>query len=555
MPDQSLQNCHHKRTPRVISTASRKLAILITLAVLGLSFPSGRIQAAAGDLDLTFDNDGKVVTDLAGNGAVMDVKVQPDGKIVAAGTLTIDDSNSDFALARYNRDGSLDSSFGAGGKVTTDFIGLFDRVNALALQPDGKIIVAGLSGDRVAQGDFALARYNNDGTLDDTFGTGGKLVTDFFGDLDAASGIALQPDGRIVVAGVARAGGQFDFALARYNINGSLDPTFGTGGKATTDLSLIDSANAVALQPDGKILVAGSTFSIRTVTDFAVARYENDGTLDHTFGTGGRVTTDFFNTSDQARSIAIQPDGRIIAAGSADDLDNTAFDFGLVRYNPDGSLDLRFGNQGKVTTDFLNGLDEVEDVAVQPDGRIVAAGAATLGRIFTIGDFALARFEVNGNLDPTFGNGGKVLTDVSGSFDFGAALAIQPDGRLIVAGSAGVGGTNVDFALVRYAATGGPDFSITLNPNSASATRGEKIAVRVNLNRIEGFAGSVTVTVPDAEAMGIRLSQDALLIEGNSGKFKLKIKASAAVGRHQLVFVGAGAAGQQRSTVLTLDVR
>ncbi|HEU4387864.1 MAG TPA: delta-60 repeat domain-containing protein [Blastocatellia bacterium] len=540
---------------RLVSDASVSLAILIALAVFSVALPSELVQASAGDRDLTFGHDGKVITDFSGNEAAADVKVQPDGKIVAAGITTIDTVNSDFALARYNPDGSLDSGFGAGGRVTTDFAGMFDRANALALQPDGKIIVAGLSGDRVSTGDFALARYNVDGTLDPDFGVGGKLVTDFFGGFDSASEMAIQPDGRILVVGAARTNSQTDFALARYNINGSLDLTFGTGGKTTIDLGPIDSASAVALQPDGRIVVAGSTFSIRTINDFAVVRYESDGKLDETFGPGGKVITDFSNTNDLGTAVAIQPDGRIMVAGAADDPNGTAFDFALARYNADGSLDHRFGSGGKVTTDFVGGLDAASDVALQPDGRIVAAGFATFGRIPTGSDFAVARYEVNGALDRSFGAGGQVMTDIAGGFDSGSALAIQADGRLVVAGGTGLVQTSVDFALVRYAATGGPDFAISLDPVSAKVARGEKIAVRVNLNRLEGFTGNVTVTVPDADANGVRLNQDALLIDGSTAKFKLKIKASAPTGRHQLVFIGTRPSGQQRSTVLTLDVQ
>jgi uncharacterized delta-60 repeat protein len=533
----------------------RELSTLILVAAVSCSMLAGGVFADAGDIDPTFDGDGKVSTDFSNNESANDVVVQPDGKIVAAGITSVDAVNSDFALARYGADGALDPSFGTGGKVTTDFFGLFDRADAMALQPDGKIVVAGLTGDRVSQGDFALARYNSDGTLDASFGTGGKVVTDFSGGLDGASGVALQPDGRVVAVGTSAARGQFDFALARYNGDGSLDPSFGTGGKVTNDFSPIDTASAVAIQPDGRIVVSGSTFSIPTVSDFAVARYETDGSLDASFGTGGRVKTDFFGASDLPAALALQADGRIVVAGAVDDLDGSAFDFGLVRYNFDGTVDLAFGSNGKVTTDFAGGLDGARDVALQADGRIILAGTAGDGLIRSATDFALARYELNGRLDSTFGSGGKVMTDVSAGFDTASALAIQQDGRLVLAGGTGSGESSVDFALVRYSATGGPDFSIALNPQSATVARGQKIAVRVNLNRIEGFTGGVTVSAPDADAMEIRLNQETLPIEGTTVKFKVKIKGSAPTGRHQLVFVATSASGQQRSSALTLDIQ
>jgi uncharacterized delta-60 repeat protein len=218
--------------------------------------------------------------------------------------------------------GALDPTFGVGGKVTTDFAGIFDV--AMALQADGKIVVVG---DSVVGGfgDFALARYNADGTLDDSFGTSGKVTTDFGGDEDRAFDVAIQANGRIVVVGHSVAGDAVDFALARYNADGSLDDggpndstpadTFGTSGKVTTDFGgTIDLATSVVLQADGKIVVAGSTFGGGS-EDFALARYNADGTLDDGFGTSGKVTTDF-GGSDRATSVALQTDGKIVVAGS-----------------------------------------------------------------------------------------------------------------------------------------------------------------------------------------------------------------------------------------------
>ena len=189
--------------------------------------------------------------------------------------------SEDFALARYNPNGTLDGTFGTGGKVTTDFNGDDDEAHALVLQPDGKLVAAGQAESGYRGRDFALARYNPNGSLDATFGTGGKVTTDFAGNDDAAFGAVLQSDGKIVAAGGAKTSRSQDFALARYNANGSLDATFGTGGKVTTDFAgNDDAAFALALQQDGKLVAAGGANVGRSRTDyrgsgedFALARY------------------------------------------------------------------------------------------------------------------------------------------------------------------------------------------------------------------------------------------------------------------------------------------
>ncbi|RNL73939.1 hypothetical protein EBF04_29975 [Streptomyces sp. I6] len=201
--------------------------------------------------------------------------LQADGKIVAAGFSTAG-GTSDFALARYDTNGTLDAAFGTGGLVTTDFgPGSFDQASGVAVQADGKIVAAGLS-DTGGLGDFALARYNTNGTLDAAFGTGGLVTTDFGGSTDQAFGVVLQADGKIVAAGSSTTGGTDDFALARYDTNGTLDATFGTGGLVTTDFGpgSFDQAFGVAVQADGKIVAAGLSDTGGT-DDFALARYEN----------------------------------------------------------------------------------------------------------------------------------------------------------------------------------------------------------------------------------------------------------------------------------------
>src|ERR1051325_2746539 len=246
---------------------ARKLSVLSIVALL-LCWPIPiQVQAAAGALDPTFGIGGKVITrffDTSGGiGEAHAIAIQPDGKIVAAGgTDNLGNFTGDFALARYNKDGSLDTAFGSDGKVTTDFT-VFDQVNALAIQPGGKIIAVGFVRNFITFDDFVVARYNSDGTLDTGFGIGGKVTTDFGSSrTDEAHATLLQPDGKIVVVGSSVSGGTSDFALARYNTDGSLDASFGNGGKVITDIvGFFDKALDGALQPDGKIIAAGFTIS------------------------------------------------------------------------------------------------------------------------------------------------------------------------------------------------------------------------------------------------------------------------------------------------------
>ncbi|MFH1140349.1 MAG: delta-60 repeat domain-containing protein, partial [Chloroflexota bacterium] len=261
------------------------------------------------------------------------------------------------ALARCNADGSLDTSFGIGGKMTTDFGDSGDFVGLVAIQSDGKIVAAGQS-----DYDFALARFNADGSLDTTFGTSGKVTTDFGGD-DAGESMAIQSDGAIVMVGWSNAGGNADFALARYNANGSLDTSFGTGGKVTTDFGGNSHGLSVAIQGDGRIVVSGNAV-VGSPSDFALARYNANGSLDTTFGAGGKVTTDFGGAggADSGNSVAIQSDGRIVVAGFSNA--GGFNDFALARYNANGILDTTFGTGGKVTTDF-EGDDVGSSVAIQ----------------------------------------------------------------------------------------------------------------------------------------------------------------------------------------------
>ncbi len=416
---------------------------LVAIFIGGASLPRS-VQAAPGGLDLTFGVDGKVLTDFSGFGdGGTAVARQTDGRIVVAGLTRsgIDEASADFALARYEADGTLDSSFGNAGRVITDFAANFDIASAVAIQADGKIVAAGRS-QNDAGIDFVLARYDSDGNLDPTFGTGGMVRTVFPSGISRILAVAIQADQKIVAAGRAAGQDVYDFALARYNVDGSLDLSFGTGGLVTTNFAGSEIVNALLIQPDQKIIAAG--------TGFTLIRYDVDGSIDTTFGPDGtgKVDISFENNGDFIKAIAFQSDGSIVAVGLTV-LDFSGIDaaFALARFDADGILDSSFGSGGTVTTDFSSAGDGASKVVIQADGLIVAGGYATPA---SGEDFALARYQVDGSLDSAFGVGGKLRTDF-GSSDAGNDMVLQPDGKIVVAG---FGGVNGDFALARYLTDG-----------------------------------------------------------------------------------------------------
>ena len=326
----------------LVLTGAVMMAVMLTINV------STALSVPQGSMDTSFGNSGNVTTDFGGGeDNARGIAIQPDGKLVTAGSAE-DRSGpgwaNDFALARYNSDGSLDTSFGNGGKVTTAFFGDSDDASDVALQDDGKIVVAGSTFNNVdSSWDVALARYNPDGSLDTSFGNGGKVVTDYSGGDDEARAVAIQQDGKIVAAGVNRQPppgenepSNYDFALARYNTDGSLDTSFDGDGKVTTDFDsgLADYANAVAVQQDGKIVAARYTWNDTTgMSDQALARYNSDGSFDTKFNRGSGKVSTALGHGASIEDLAIQQDGKIVSAGRRIN-DATYYDFSLVRYHP-----------------------------------------------------------------------------------------------------------------------------------------------------------------------------------------------------------------------------
>jgi uncharacterized delta-60 repeat protein len=431
--------------------------VLAAASVVAVALPSA---AAPGQLDPAFGTGGTVVTELPSSySGARAVAVQPDGRVVAAGFAHTNDSIlSDFALTRYDARGVPDPTFGVGGWVRTDFGGRFDEALAVAVQPDGRIVVAGASSD-AAGSDMAVARYTGDGALDTSFDGDGMALVDFGGE-SVARAVAVQGDGKLVVAG--RADRPFgpgccvaDFALARLTATGAPDTSFGGDGRVETDFlpgaeNGQDAAHAVAVQADGRILAAGSGVAGPASVDFAVARYRRDGALDPTFGGDGRVTTEFLGFFDEARDLAVDRGGRIVAGGQSCQDPGTSdevCDFGLVRYTARGLLDRGFGRQGRVRTDLGADVGEgVRGVAVQRDGRVVAVGD-TQGPGGS--DVGLVRYRSDGRLDRGFGAGGVVITAVSPSTDEVGGLALGPASRVLVAGTTAVA-QSFGFFVSRY---------------------------------------------------------------------------------------------------------
>jgi uncharacterized delta-60 repeat protein/uncharacterized repeat protein (TIGR01451 family) len=552
-----------------------------------------KVLAADGDLDPSFNTDGKVTTNFAGGSEQAHaVAIQSDGKIVAAGYAAhfVDSvaagGNVDFAVARYTTSGNLDGTFGDGGIVLIDFNSSDDQANAVAIQSDGKIVVAGFA--TVEGRNFALARLNTDGSLDDgtlddptpgdSFGTGGKVET-FINGTDVINDIVIQPDGKIVAAGatgtvtvtVAAALDGQEFALARYNEDGSLDSgtmgdstagdSFGDGGIVITDFPgpSDDAAYGVALQTDGKIVAAGVTSPIPTPgvvaggtgSDFALARYNEDGSLDSggmgdttpsdDFGTAGLVVTDFNGGDDVGRDVVIQSDGKIVVGGYTIESE-TGFDFALARYNTDGGLDDGtgddstpgddFGGDGKVITDFDATTDSGYALAIQADGKIVLAGTsgprfsdfsegAGLAPDGSSGfDFALARYNTNGSLDNTFSTDGLVTTDFFSSTDEARGVAIQKDGKIVAAGFADNAGQQ--FALARYLVTiNEADLSISVTDTPDPVVGGKNITYKVKItNNGPALAHNVTLfdrTPTSSHFISARPSQGTCDVEGTDG--------------------------------------
>jgi uncharacterized delta-60 repeat protein len=440
----------------------------------------------AGDLDPGFGTNGKVITDFNGaNDIANNVFVQADKKIVVAGS-----SNGVFALAKYNSDGSLDTSFGTNGKTTNDFGG---TINSTIQQSDGKFVVAGAT-----NGLFLVARYNLDGSIDSSFGNNGKVTTAILqsgasGSAAVIKNIVQQKDGKILALGENLPAGRSntqDIALARYNIDGSLDTSFGTNGQLAQFMPGEDVSAAIILQDDGKFIVTGANIIERSPNRNPIlARFNSNGTLDASLpvlplGGIGKAT--------------VQSDGKIIVLSDGFVTSNpdgspfpVAIPGNISRYNVDGTLDNSFGTNGRAT---YRGVGTREGIVVQNDGKIIVAGtnqAAPLpGQTDRPTNFAITRYNSNGTLDNTFGDNGNIISDLSIAVKFGG-IKLQSDGSIVLVGGTGLPSDPLtsDFIIARYLSDGTPT-----TPTAINGTAGNDILNGTSAdNTINGLAGNDTL--------------------------------------------------------------
>jgi uncharacterized delta-60 repeat protein len=493
------------------------------------------------DSPVFLSGDGKTTTAIgAGNDAAYDVSVQADGKIILAGTTRIGTWDA-FALTRYQADGSLDTTFGTAGKLTTQIGGSNGTWNSagytILIQADEKVIVVGNAANAVA-----IARYTNSGVLDNAFTSDGLV----FGAYEPISGItfsaygaALQPDGKIVTVGNANVSGSPDFAIARFNTNGTPDTSFSSDGLVTTNIGFdnarlsFDVGRDVVIQTDGKILAYG-----QSTNGSALVRYTPSGSLDTSFAGDGileSLAVSFGGSSsiNGYGKIALQADGKILVAGGSYSYyegRGEYTDFVVVRYNSDGTLDTTFSLDGIAGIDFIydgRSYDFVNSIAVQSDGRIVLGGYSYNG---VVNKVAVARLNADGSNDLSFGTNGRATAAVGSGVDIGHSITLQRDGKILVAASSNAG-TNDDFALLRFNSDGTLDTGF-----DGSLTASQTFAERVTGVFTE--QGNALVLNPDLTVFDLELSAN-----GNYGGAKVSLSRSGGASTEDLFVSGAAHLG------------
>jgi uncharacterized delta-60 repeat protein len=422
----------------------RRTAALPFTFTLALALVAGLAvpaHADPGKLDTFFSGDGKA-TAFANGATGYAVAIDAKGRIVVAGSTQT--AKPDFAVARFLPNGAPDTEFSKDGRVTVD-LGGADYGFDLALQSDGKIVVAG-ERDTKTQNTFALVRLLPKGGLDKDFGGGdGIVLTDFGKRYQGANAVVVYPNGNIAAGGFASNGSTGRWAIARYGPKGVLDKSWGKDGRVTVDLSSSDeSIRDLLFVPGGKLVGVGYAES-GLIPRFAVARFRPKGTLDPEFGNKGFNLTDVSKGSDIGYGAALQSDGKIVVVGYANNSGKA--DWGLVRYGAKGRLDKTFGGDGKVVTKMTTEYEFAAAVAVQANGRLVVVGRAS--REGTADNFGVFRYKPGGALDQSWSGNGKTFTDFGSGNDTARDVAIQENGKIVVAGDGQVEGTH-RFTVARY---------------------------------------------------------------------------------------------------------
>jgi uncharacterized delta-60 repeat protein len=419
--------------PRSDGGRQRRASVVAAL-VAGAISP----LSAVGDLDSTFGENGLLLLPIGIFGsAAFAVVQQPDGKLDLAGI-----AGDDFAVARLFGNGETDPAFSSDGVAKVDFFGLQDIARAVALQPDGKIVISGSAEKSDGTQDMAIARFNANGTLDSGFGNTGKATVDSLGNSDFARSMVLQPDGRLVIAGgTTDSSGATRPILVRLNGDGSLDSTFGAAGLAVFTPPGFTSSwiNDVELQTDGKLVVTGLVLATEG-SDVLVARVTVDGELDSAFGVNGIKSVDGTGGDDEGLSVEIQPDSNILIGGYTRPSGSDPSDALLVRLDSAGEFDSGFGIGGIATAE-LDGDSRFIALSLDPDGKFVGTGSLATDDAGP--DTIVARFNSDGTTDVSFGNGGVEIVDYGSGADApiseGDALIRQSDGRYVVVGTNSMG--------------------------------------------------------------------------------------------------------------------
>lgn len=402
--------------------------------------------SAPGDLDATFGDNGVVITDFFGETDVgNDLKIDAEGNIILAGGALLKDENS-FALSRYRNDGSLDETFGDKGKVVTGgSVGGAYGINELKILDDGKILACGTTPDY----DIALVRYNHDGTLDHSFGENGIVVTHDPDNVESPHGMAIDRDNKIVVIASSFSSYPNDsvFEVLRYHPHGVLDENFGEAGRVTTRITPgVNVPRAVKIDSEQNIVVGGFTGH----NNFVAVKYKNDGSLDDNFGDHGVSIVKFNGGRDLVNTMALQEDGKIILGGDVEVSSFAGFrmiDFGIARLNVDGSLDESFNGTGKVITSFIApAASSLWDILVDDEGRILAGGEAHGNGQ---NHLALVRYKNDGSLDENFAVNGKQTTSFGKQTTHWDSLALDANSNIVVGGWVW-NGKHYDFGVVRY---------------------------------------------------------------------------------------------------------
>jgi uncharacterized delta-60 repeat protein len=432
-----------------------------------------------GSIDTSFGNNGQVTCNSFPIGGATSLIIQPDNKIVVLGVEYLQPSSgvyiSKFVVERFKDDGSIDSTFASVGRVVTEFSFGYNSPASIALQADGKIVAVGSTPNNR----IAIARYTTNGLLDTTFDTDGKVTTSFGpGTYSFAKFVRVDSNGKIMVAGGMgnTTSNNYSAAFAKYNTNGSLDISFDGDGLATNPISVTDSSvNFISVvdQTDGKFLIISSADpyeSYFSAVDFVTRRYNADGTTDLSFGVNGKVITTIQPGFNNAKNIAVQSDGKILVVGHSRPLElifnNTPYEFNVIRYNNNGTLDTTFDNDGIAKTNFESTNDECTILLAQPDGKHIAIGSKIYlepNNTFHK-DIALARYTNEGSLDSTFGNAGKVVSVFGQNVNYINNAVLQPDGKIVISNTTSYfGAPTSSYELIRYNSNGSLDSTYGTN--------------------------------------------------------------------------------------------